>query len=213
MRERPILFSGPMVRAILDGRKTQTRRVVTEAYKSHRKDGAKLLPELLRNGVGAACPYGKPGDCLWVRESWGDVTLAFQSYECEEPQVWAFRADEAVHNRNGFLEHMSDSGIVCRRWRPSIFMPRWMSRLSLEIANVRVERLQEMSLEDAQSEGVEIEQVEQSAGKEWLPRTLSRFIAGWNALNAKRGYSWESNPWVWVIEFKRLEMEAAEAVA
>lgn len=215
-REKPILFSGPMVRAILDGCKTQTRRVIKPEpskhehnTKAHFHTGEGEQDDWTFDiGIGRwKCPYGKQGDRLWVRETWADVTRAFQTHDCEEPKVIAFAADDAVYNTETmtFLEHRNDSGIAVRKWKPSIFLPHCFSRISLEITDVRVERLKGIPLEDAQSEGIEIEQVEQSAGKQWLEQTLCHFIKGWDALNAKRGYSWDSNPWVWVIEFKKVE--------
>lgn len=226
-KERPILFSSPMVRAILEGRKTQTRRVVGfmcgTDFLTHRKDDLWILSSTIlniaaglprkkvspRTGQLVRCPYGKPGDRLWVRETWADVTLAFQSHECEEPQVIAFQADDAVYNTRTmhFLEYRNDSGIVVKKWRPSIFLPRPFSRITLEITNVRVERLQEISEADIRAEGVDESTIDELANlpnAHREPSLLEAWCHGWDALNGKRGYGWASNPWVWVIEFKVL---------
>lgn len=189
-KERPILFSGPMVRAILEGRKSQTRRVIRV------REGEDFCA---LNGLGRAvftvdqikyrevkCRYGVKGDRLWVRET-------FLIVGCEADHRIVYKS-----SNDGPDEWVSPA------WRPSIFMPRWASRITLEVTDVRVERLQDIPVEDAQCEGIEIEQVEQSAGEQWLEKTLCHFIAGWDALNAKRGYPWESNPWVWAITFRKL---------
>lgn len=227
VRERPILFSGTMVRAILEGRKTQTRRVLRKSPLTHpdspyyfdhisydlgypaSRDRAWAgfryeAQEAEASALYEPCPYGKPGDRLWVRETWGDVTRAFQSHDCEDPQVWAYRADEAVHNSRTFLEHMKDSGIVCQQWRPSIFMPRWMSRITLEIESVRVERLQQISLEDIRAEGIEPPTNGDHANQYYREEMLRLWATGWDRINGKRaGCAWKDSPWVWVLTFKR----------
>ncbi len=177
MKERPILFSGPMVQAILSGKKTQTRRVVKQKH----------LP-FLANIVGGfldgkwnqrPLPYGQPGDRLWVRETWAqddeDGTIIYRAEDNEAVKAW----DQARH----------ESGLSKYNWRPSIFMPRLASRLTLEVVSVRVERLQDISEEDAIAEG-----------------TLAPFggwVGGyqllWESINGPG--SWDENPWVWVIDF------------
>jgi len=207
VKERPIIFGAESVRAILEGRKTQTRRVVQGLPPSISVAGG--IPESdyqyfftdFEQNLTKRCPYGRPWpycDRLWVREAWGDVTLAFQSHECEEPRVWAYRADEAVHNSGGFLEHMGDSGIVCKRWRTPIFMPRWMSRIALALTDVRVERLQEISEADITAEGIT------EGDGVWAGSLRAAFRDGWDELNAKRGFPFKSNPFVWVLSFKRV---------
>lgn len=189
MKERPILFSGPMVRAILDGRKAQTRRVVKgfeiERLSSNREFRAASpypLAEdlgglqhyvLLTSGllVGLPCPYGKAGDRLWVRETWGHD-----------------RRDGAVIFRADVEERVLNS----RGWKPSIHMPRKVCRLMLEVASVRVERLMDITEADARSEGVEAD-----------PCCCIAYRRLWDSLNEKRGYGWKVNPWVWVVEFRR----------
>lgn len=170
MRERPILFSAPMVRAILGGRKTQTRRIIKN----------RTVPDV------GGCPYGEPGERLWVRETF--LNNALDGY----PPVWFYRAD-------------SDDKPEDRNWKPSIFMPRAASRITLEITNNRFERLQDISEADTNAEGVTIQQDAKIAsafieGKQ-TPAQLEYF-ALWESINGKG--SWALNPWVWVIEFKKL---------
>lgn len=191
-KERPILFNAEMVRAILDGRKTQTRRIIKPqpvwdtAFTG--KEGLVLgenvwSPDEYANY--ATCPYGQPGDRLWVRETFAeglctDSTLAFRA--THKPIDLAEGWDEKI------------------KWRPSIHMPRWASRITLEITGVRVERLQDISDKDARAEG---------ASSVSFPVTenqrsdIDRFRALWN-LTYGAG-AWGENPWVWVIEFKRVE--------
>jgi hypothetical protein len=177
VRERPILFSGEMVRAILDGRKTQTRRVVKPQPTSR-------------------CPYGAVGDHLWVRETWFGNRPGGPSAEAELFRYRATDRDFLVNGRSV--------------WRSGIIMPRKASRLSLEITNVRVERLQAIGEDDAYDEGCEGHGGEPriDGEGEWARRyiTTSReqYRALWDSLNAKRGHAWDVNPWVWVIEFQRL---------
>ena len=198
MKERPILFSGPMVRAILDGTKTQTRRVLKQ--KAVTAAGIRGI----LGGTGPAfgpCPYGEPGDRLWVRETWG---LAWFDRD-GDVNDWAapiphsrpggvgvpFAADEGA-------SHFDDRGF---RWRPSIHMPRWASRIALEITDVRVERLQSISTTEAMAEGAEPRPV---AGGH-LSYTHG-FRVLWDNINGARdGASWDSNPWVWAITFKRIQ--------
>lgn len=203
MKERPIIFSGDSIRAILADRKTQTRRVIK---------GQSLTVEA---GRAFHCPHGQPGDTLWVRETWGDVTRAFQTHDCDEPKVIAFRADEGVYATESMrrLEAMTDSGIVCTRWRSPLFLPRWASRLMLKIVSVRIERVREISREDCLAEGVRIPvsgeegqpaahgtDATQEQAEIWL---RAHYASLWDSLNHKRGYGWNTNPWVWVLEFRQ----------
>lgn len=214
-RERPILFSGEMVRAILDERKTQTRRVITpqpnnpqtfgvspiwghgtaDGWSSRRVNG--LTPGAFyihaafneggtRKDRFLCCPYGNVGDRLWVRETWakpgevGDHT----EYRADNPDP------------------------LGAKWRPSIHMPRWASRLTLEITQVRVERIRDCVEGDARAEGAPCIEVTADApgisGMSAGPSYREGFAQRWNALNGKRGYGWESNCWVWVIGFRPL---------
>lgn len=210
MKERPILFSGPMVRAILEGRKTQTRREV----KFNHKPWLEPLPhiEYARDGnpiwlsaepskeirdsdyfdKGYPCPYGKPGDRLWVRETWGESSLGKAIYRASTEEVERIAAEERW--------------VSSPRWRPSIHMPRWASRITLELTDVRVERLQEISDRDAEAEGVggmRDMRFAAALGNITSPAYRLNFIDLWESINGKG--SWNLNPWVWVLEFRRLE--------
>ena len=180
MKERPIIFNTEMVRAILDGRKTQTRRVVK--YKAYTREGDPVYPH--------ECPYGEIGDRLWVRETWaytdgGGALVMGGIIETVEPQI--------VYKANGYKYSES------LKWKPSIHMPRWASRITLEITDVRVERARDISYGDLCKEGFKTYGLSEKS--EMLPASIW-FQELWDSLNAKRGYSWKSNPWVWVIEFK-----------
>lgn len=196
MTERPILFSGSMVRAILEGRKTQTRRVVKVPVGL-----TGPVPNDLRAQIMAKARwYAQPGDRLWVRETWAvDAPLEEVRREREDmmgPSGFGhgpyFRADP-VHENAGLT------------WRPSIHMPRWACRLVLEVTAVRVERLQEISERDTYAEGCDRIREFQAFGADKAGRDrLARYGYQrlWDSLNAKRA-PWSSNPWVWVVEFKR----------
>lgn len=197
MKERPILFSGPMVRAILHGTKTQTRRVIKpqpwylpEAYdrfagwmwtRTGDGDGtglawgSEVAPEQVSEPLSVYCPYGAPGDLLWVRETWR-VNGNEHDYAMAGPDKVFYRADE---------DWNADAG-----WRPSILMPRWASRITLEVTSVRVQRLQDISHEDGKAEGFD---------------SLDGFALLWDRINEKRGYGWHANPWVWAVEFRAVK--------
>jgi len=195
MKERPILFSDAMVRAILDGRKTQTRRVVKpqpigriDPVFSYTPNGLEIAfgPENLRaNGCPRwwRCPYGKPGDRLWVREAW--------------------RQDHGESNfdylADGKPGSILDEEFDRWKWRPSIHMPRSASRILLEITGVRVERVQDISRVDARAEGCTAQTGRRSKTPEGAFREL------WDSINADRNYGCDVNPWVWVVEFKRVQ--------
>lgn len=190
MREHPILFSAPMILAILDGRKTQTRRVIKQ--QPHRTTTAAQHVDSnwweWKRGGRFRCPYGQPGDRLWVRETWRPGM--HPEWLC----AVQYRADLQWLKPTGLDEN---TGYIfadwCDRepqkWSPSIHMPRWASRITLEITGVRVERLQAISDADARAEGVT------------ATPAISAYRNLWNTINAQRGYCWESNPWVWVLEF------------
>lgn len=208
IKERPILFSAPMVRAILEGRKTVTRRVVKQPPASgwvfgdeygritstHRHKGK--FGALIRRGVGTdfpeidivPCPYGQPGDRLWVRETHSFVP------DDDEPAGCSAVLYAADGNQYGKL-------------RPSIHMPRWASRILLEVTAVRVERLQDVSEEQAKAEGVDGEpcdHVRQSCDDIGCSGDTAKgaFSFLWESINGAG--SWDANPWVWVVEFKRI---------
>lgn len=195
---KPILFNDEMVRAILDGRKTQTRRVVKPqpAYPDAWETPMFNRPQF-------SCPLGQPGDRMWVREAWGVAESRFAPRGC----TIRYRADDAT------FEVVGESGLkyagkdMSFRWRPSIHMPRWASRLTLEITDVRVQRLQEISEEDAQAEGVQWN--DGGPFNNGLPTTMivkarDEFRHLWDSVD-KPGVKWEANPWVWAISFKRVE--------
>lgn len=180
MKERPILFSAPMVRAILDGRKTMTRRVVkTRSYICDVVDGIPYeMTEDDRQPI--KCPYGIPGDKLWVRETW--------AYRFDYSRIY-YRADE---NLASIVNRLND------RWMPSIFMPRSASRITLEITGVRLERLHEITEEDSLREGITPHPSIYFPGQ-----YKSKFKSLWKSINGPG--SWDKNPLVWVITFKLIE--------
>lgn len=206
MKERPILFSGPMVRAILEGRKTQTRRVMKPqptlkgsqwVWRDYQWMADKQHPmDVITGGSLAPCPYGKNGDRLWVRETWWhDDDGLFYRADQSEDSPWL----EAS-------QHRPSSGSKWG-WRPSIHMPRAASRITLGITGVRVERLQRISEADARAEGVTIEgrhSVGYCTG-EHLPPSIRAFRDLWDGLNAAPGHGWNANPWVWVVQFRRID--------
>lgn len=213
MRERPILFSGPMIRAILEGRKTQTRRVVNwpewASKESDRQDFACRFREaswlgLFKDGRPVkrfSCRYGVAGDRLWVRETWCPDMGSARSmgkgkpFDTSRARIF-FRAD--------------GEGVGAVRWRPSIHMPRWASRLTLEITEVRVQRLQDISEEDAKAEGCDqFYRADFEADEDTEVHVSARdeFSTLWDSINAKRDSDWDSNPWVWAISFRRATPE------
>lgn len=236
MRERPILFNADMVRAVLYGRKTQTRRIM----KVQPHAGVRNSPFVksgIEDGHGKelVCPFGEVGDCLWVRETWSDVNL-------EGVSAVAYRADQALRcmtndNDDGdeddprlekysFANWYPDlisgtEGI----WRPSIHMPRWASRITLEITGVRVERLQDINHDDSYAEGIHTEVWDQTVVAknycesdsffQFWSEDMDHYVemdelyrqsfgSLWQSIYGEE--SWQANPWVWVIEFRRIEV-------
>lgn len=205
MKEKPILFNGAMVRAILEGRKTQTRRVAKCVAGLHLKTGEPLA-RCDSAGPRVACPYGKPGDRLWVRESGWERPERTAKMMREGADTWprfAYAADGwSDQDRADF-----------KAWgfkpRPSIHMPRWASRITLEITAVRVELLQDISEADAMAEGVnhngECDHIRHYCEEIgcWGPNSYKGVYAEtWESINGPG--SWNDNPWVWVVEFKRV---------
>jgi len=198
MKERPILFSTPMVQAILKGDKTQTRRKIKHVGPH---DKMQWLIWDAATGAGGwgmqsgdeewykvPCPYGVPGDRLWVRETWAALHPGTDDVMREvDPQPpicsLAYRAtDERSINGN---------------WRPSIFMPRWASRITLEVVGVRVQRLQEISEDDAKAEGC-------TGGA--FNAAFGEYMELWDHINGKReGCAWKNNPWVWAVTFRAVK--------
>lgn len=251
-RERPIIFSGPMVRSILAGTKTQTRRAMTvqPMFAADTRDVMWRFVGGLRgewnawseseaaSACGWVCPYGAPGDRLWVRETWRiwESESFAGNGEPLDPDVFtgqlAACSDEFLRSRP--LEFRADS-LDEGPWRPAIFMPRWASRLLLEVVEISAQRVQEISLDDARAEGIPqtgseahalgLQYMDREPGHEWDNRTsVENFARLWDSINGKRrvptarwqaipgprtdidtSHSWAGNPWVWVITFKRIE--------
>jgi hypothetical protein len=250
--EKPILFSTEMVQAILDGRKTQTRRVVTPnntigfAQKKKFLDFSTIypnetlgvkVPELKTDRVWRGyCKWEKDSE-IWVRETWrpiswrpndwwwkiqyktgDDVVFRDQLYPPENPkdQELCIRLhDEIKEKRSAKMERegtSSPTGSIKEylAWKPSIHMPRGASRIQLTVEDIRVERVQEISEEDALAEGVQVDDSNHAIRPDddinW-GGPIGRFAELWDSINADRGYSWKSNPWVWVVEFSVKEIK------
>ena len=217
MKERGMIFNGEMVRAILDGRKTQTRRIIKDCtvgrdqiskFIQIEKKFIGCYPEDVPELIRECCPYGIPGDRIWVREAFRvhsrATDVATLVYKASERNSWTeqtHRVPVAVCNKPATPE----------KWTPSLHMPRWASRILLEITDVRVERLNAISQEDAQAEGMELTgwrptySDPDSGGEVLTP--YDNFAQLWASIYGDE--SWNSNPWVWVIEFKRVEGGAA----
>jgi len=211
MKEKPILFSGEMVRAILNGRKTQTRRVVKPQPRTLEKN--EPYPRFWYAAPGVKnsfqdrfyapkFPYGQVGDRLWVRETWH----AGSKYDKVRPLELPKSAD--IWYRTRFNEKFDPKNSVpIGKTRPSIFMPRWASRIDLLVTGVKVEQLQDITQDDAKAEGV---QPKSWIGNHQLKDYRQGFIELWNLINGKPrkdgvDISWNANPWVWVVEFELIE--------
>ena len=220
MKERPILFSAPMVRAILAGTKTQTRRALhPDLFISSSGAIVRMKAAAVAAVTGiteARCPYGQPGDRLWVREAFGvppDCEVGYHKFTrlkltpcAKERPTIHYRADD---NARAWVE----------RWRPGMFMPRWASRITLEVTGVRVERLQDISRADAIAEGVDWNkcperQTQQSIDAQRAAHRMGLaahyeaeidYVGGyrwlWESINGPG--SWDANTWVWCVEFRR----------
>lgn len=224
IKERPILFSCEMVRAILGGRKSMARRVVkikadgiepAERYPGEWQPwrGGERLPTIF-------CPYGEVGERLWVRETWSLCSLSQDGRD-----TVAYRADGAIHDTANDIIYekapftiddleRDQPTVKWAKWTPSIHMPRWASRLMLEVTGVRVERLHEITDQDCEREGVvdhyaceepNLESHDPDDCGVHRCNPIADFRRTWDALNGPRGFGWDSNPWVWVVSFKRLE--------
>ena len=194
-KTRPILFNGEMVRAILDGRKTQTRRVVKPQPRFIAHTHPSVAPywrwEPCKNFSGTFTlrfarefsTYGAPGDRLWVRETWMPET------EQGIPTggiIWRASDNKPMPDGDGPL-----------RWKPSIHMPKSASRITLEVTGMQVERVQDISEEDAYAEGIDLAPT--------IPHPLVWFRDLWDSINVKRGFGWDANPWVWVVAFRSVD--------
>jgi len=186
-----------MVQAILKGRKTQTRRVVRPQFKRLHgtcTDGSLETERLFRRGDQRIhCPYGIIGDTLWVRETWA-VNRKWNNRHCP-----AFVLGPVPSRPKVVFAADGDKPTAYGRWRPSIYMPRWACRLFLTLKAVRVECLQDIDRKDKYDQHID--------GGAWAegfrcPNGTAAFMEHWEKLNAKRGYSWASNPWVWVLTFE-----------
>ncbi|WP_440030077.1 hypothetical protein [Chromobacterium amazonense] len=194
IKERPILFSAPMVRALQAGTKTQTRRVMSDSVMKDMRAAASMgeITWFMEEGrlgendlpyIVDFCPHGRPGDRLWVRETFQIMRRG------DDWDIPIYRADDIA-------------GHINVAWKPSIHMPRWASRITLEITDVRVERLQDISEADAYEEGA-------TGGHGVIPgynynaTPLEHFRQIWQKISGAG--SWDANPWVWVVEFKRVE--------
>jgi len=232
MKERPILFSAPMVRAVLSGTKTQTRRVVKPQPMQ-----IGLSPDMRKittpyNGDGEflaaalTCPYGKPGDRLWVRETWqyydwtddgepciryaADNATAWPETSTEE---WGEKMQDVWAALSMNENYAIDMAARDRRWRPSIHMPRWASRITMEVTGVKVERLQDISEADAMAEGIV------SAGDgngfqladttHYMGAARDSYASLWQSINGPG--SWDANPWVWCVSFLRVSTNTQTA--
>jgi len=196
-----------MARAILEGRKTMTRRVIKPQPVALGDEGRRtsyswrggiyalqFYPD--RSDILDRCPYGQPGDRLWVREAW-----LYDDYMHDMTEGVPDLPGGAYSHRLVYRASNPDypMTIGSERWHPSIHMPRWASRILLEIASVRVERVQDISDTDAEREGV--------GGNDpgGMLSFREHFRELWDSINAKRGYGWDTNPWVWVVEFKKVD--------
>ncbi len=201
VKERPILFSGPMVRAILDNRKTQTRRIVKDLILDPEhdlpcmitEDGPMAFPERFYDGS-IKCPHGSIGERLWVRESCcSDGWSVHYAADNDHREFGDTRYDDVIklhHYAGGFSKQV-----------PSIHMPRWASRIDLEIVGLRVERLNQITPEDAVSEGIEAFAAEHKLTGYWT----TAFSRLWSTIHAADGPNgWAANPWVWVVEFRKV---------
>lgn len=212
MTEHPILFNEPMSAAARTGRKSQTRRVVRgEAL--NWLDSANFTPEYVALRENGFSPYGYAGDRLYVRESF----IAFGRWETrysakKERDEWHF-VDMTLETGREYQfgsspPNAARGGATPAWWRrPSIFMPRTASRTLLEVTGVRVERLKNISESDARAEGVTIEDrhTDGYCAGEHLPPSIRAFRELWDGLNAAAGHGWDANPWLWVVEFRRIE--------
>lgn len=207
MKERPILFSAPMVRALLNCTKSQTRRIVKPSHIKFFEPSMNASLERSPTLATAFCPYGQPGDRLWVRETWQgpliDEELEEEFHQSpdyfKKPEFCAYRATDTLDAINADGEALG--------WRPSIHMPRWASRILLEITAVRIERLADISKDDAMAEGIVLQPdggfgLADSTHYNFSDPTDS-YCSLWESINGAG--AWFANPWVWVVEFQRAE--------
>lgn len=191
MKERGMIFNGEMVRAILDGRKTQTRRIIKPQPVMYEPGQSIHVSDMINDAL--RCPFGQVGNRIWVRETWAEAGAG-------APDLKLYRANYPEHVPTHY-ENVPPVDEI--RWTPSIHMPRWASRLTLEITGVRIERLASISDDDAGKEGYPANPAPYGGNMDkWL-----WFRGLWDSIYPDQ--SFKHNPWVWVIEFKRIE-EAAQ---
>jgi hypothetical protein len=211
MKERPILFSGEMVKVILEGRKTMTRRVIKPQPSLHNGCDGQYFLWMKKYDIRTKarlmcqwCPYGLPGDRLWVRETHCIQLMPFESIDYPSGLV-VYKAD--LPQDSSFQYEGGGSA-----WKPSIHMPHWASRITLEITDVRIERVQDITPAECKAEGINFPVPPPPTITEalhHLGQYNRAFENLWDSINAKRGFGWNTNPWVWVIEFKRIKTRGA----
>lgn len=223
MTEHPILFSGPLVRAILDGSKTVTRRPVRRPSKASPESFQEAMSWAQRNGKPGVAKIGpcdgiewrtKPpclaGDRLWVRETWACWYGAPDDYGRVR-----YQATGDIYETDGRSVCSIPSSEVppeSHKWKPSIHMPRWACRLLLDVVDVRVERLQDITEAEARAEGMDprpgpSDEVDCGSGHGYFepaPSAVGMFEEAWDAIYGKGPYAWRENPWVWRIEFRKV---------
>ncbi len=197
---KPITCTTESVRGILDGRKTHTRRVIkpqpdtewleyiikrNETNRPYGENGIMVMVD----GKEKKCPYGVPGDKLWVKETWNAKSIDGTWWK----DMVGTCSEKMAFNWNMYYKATSQT---CKKWRSSRFMPKAFSRITLEIKDIRVERVQDIGMKSAVAEGVST----MKGNPE--PRILFQDL--WNEINEKRGYGWETNPYVWVVEFEKI---------
>lgn len=207
MKIIPMLFNAEMVNALLDGRKTQTRRIAkTSTERAMKgpvvrvKNGA--VSTISFAAIAGMCPFGNKGDFIYVRETFQPIFAeGFDHGNEDEPDYkTGYGYSPSYPATDGITEFETPEGDIVSRCIPSIHMPRWASRITLQITSVRAEQLQNISEEDAKAEGVDTIKEAAEQGLNWCsgPKTAFRFL--WQA--AYSAESWDANPWVWVIEFE-----------
>ena len=200
---KPIIFSTKMVQALLDDRKTQTRRVIkNEIFQQWVEAG--FTDEFIKNSENhwvEVSPY-QPGDILWVRETWQRIDAAVGLDLELDGYAYVYRASE---NGEAWAREIENW-----KWRPSIYMPKEAARIFLQVTGIRVERVQDITGFDCVNEGIDtLDILENTPGSDFEGYARLQFSKLWDNLNAKRGYGWQTNPWVWVIEFQKQKEGAA----
>lgn len=213
---KPILFSTEMIKALMNGTKTQTRRVAKVPETAYCKQGGLVWYDPEQNQETKRCPRYQPGDILWVRETWAQSNRSMwpDSILYQSGDIWTlYKAGFALyydrhevcklHNER---EYPSGKQIT---WRPSIFMPRAVARIFLRVTGVRAERVQDISEDDARAEGISENEI-LSLGCTPNDPYRCAYSGLWDSINFKRGYGWDTNPWCWVYDFEQIdEKEAA----